>query len=199
MSGNFPPAPPGSPQGSPASESNYFDVMPRELTAQERINRLTHRKGGEGSFVETKGRNAANIANINRMLWEDPAIPRPSFEPSPPIVAGRGPLKNRPGSSTISLKTRLQRILASIKPTNFGVGSDADIVLQKTSDNTYTMMSEIFGSGTVRIDGDKITLTRPGQNTMILAGGHRRRHQSRTRRQNRRMALRQSQSKRRHH
>ena len=195
MSGDFPPAPPGSPQGSPASESNYFDI------AQKRINRLTHRKGGEGSFVETKGdRNAVNIGNINSMLWEDPAIlPRPSFEPSRPIVAGRGPLKNRPGSSTISLKTRLQRILASIKPTNFGVGSDADIVLQKTSYNTYTMMSEIFGSGTVRIDGDKITLTRPGQNTMILAGGHRRRHQSRTRRQKRRMALRQSQSKRRHH
>ena len=132
------------------------------------------------------------------MLWGDPEIPRPSLEPSRPIVAGRGQLKNRPGSSTISLKTRIKRILASIKPANFGIGSDADIVLQKTSDNTYTMMSEIFGSGTVRIDGDKITLERPDKNVITLAGGRRQRE---TRRRNRAKGQsrqsRQSQSKRR--
>jgi hypothetical protein len=190
MSGNFPPAPPGSPPGSPASESNYFGITPRELTAQERVNLFTRRRGGEGSFVEIQGaRNAAAIANINRMLWEDPAIPTPSLEPKPPIVKGRGPLPNRPDSSTITLKRRIQNILDS------GKESDKDIRLQKTSDNTYTMMSEIFGSGTVRVDGDKTTLTRPGQNTMILTGG--RRSLSRSRKQkHRRSRARQSKRRR---
>jgi len=170
--------------GSPASESNYFNIRPRELTAEERINLLTRRKGGDGSFIETKGgRAAVNIANINSMLWEDPEIPRPSLEPSLPIVAGRGALQNRPGSSTISLKTRLQRILAAITPANFGIGSDTDILLHKKSDNTYTMLSKIFGSGTVRVDGDKITLERPDKNVITLTGGRR----SRTRRQKRKV------------